>query len=917
MSDPSWLSRHPILLEPPRHIRSGVAGNQQAAVLFILVDLLRPRRILEVGRGDDETYLSLVQAADKLGLGAVGGVMLPASGTRSASDVVPSVRWDAPSDRSSLGATHGSKDRITTGSALSAPIDVFLLTTAFGDAFLAQAFEAAKPYLSDRAVVIFDSIHLRRAESPVSALWNEMRRTFVNREIDFGEGLGLLAFGEAAVAGCPEIFATSEDRWQALTRLFAMVGETTNEVVADRLRSRPDDHQGVGQGEQLTDIDAIRAGLIGRLMVDLTTTSASLNEQSRLLASANEALVEANQHVADVVGSLSWRVTEPLRRAKQRVRRRVSPAARVVRAALARPSDRAEYAAWVAQFDTLSPEIREAIARDVAKLPSPPVISIVMPVFNVAAEHLERAIESVIEQIYPFWELCVADDASTAVHVRPLLERYAAEEERIRVVFRQTNGHISAASNSALALAQGDYVGFLDHDDELAPHALYAVAKELQSFPDAEILYSDEDRIDERGRRFGPHFKPDYNPELLLGQNFVTHFCVYRRSLLESTGGFRLGFEGSQDHDLLLRATARCAPDQIRHIPRVLYHWRAIPGSVALSVDEKPYAGLAGRRAVEEHVRALDPGAEVLEGPNPVVYRARFSLPQKRPLVSIIVPTRNGVGMLRRCIDSVFDKTTYRPFELIVMDNGTDEPASLEYLDGLERQQHCTVLRDTRPFNYAALNNAAAERARGEFLLLLNNDTEVITPEWLDEMVRWGVRPGIGTVGAKLLYEDGTLQHGGLVLGIGGIAGHSHKAFPGDSPGYFGRLQIAHQVGGNTGACLLVRRSVYLEHGGLDAKNLKVSYNDVDFCIRLARSGLRHIWTPFAVLSHYESKSRGSDEAPGNRGRAARERHYMRWRWRSDLEYDPAYSSNLTNGTQDFGLAWPPRVPPLEVLAGP
>ena len=283
--------------------------------------------------------------------------------------------------------------------------------------------------------------------------------------------------------------------------------------------------------------------------------------------------------------------------------------------------------------------------------------------------------------------------------------------------------------------------------------------------------------------------------------------------------------------------------------------------------------------------------------------------------MSIIIPTHNHVGLLRTCITSVLETTSYEPLEVVVIDNSSDDPATLSYLNELDRHPRCRILRYTLPFNYAAMNNLAVQQVSGEFLLLLNNDIEVITPAWLDEMVMWGSRPGIGTVGAKLLYEDGTVQHGGIVMGIGGIAGHGHRHVPRSQLGYFGRLEIAHQVGGNTGACLLVRRSVYLSHAGLDERNLAVSYNDVDFCLRLTQAGLRHIWTPHAVLYHYESKSRGSDEAPGNRLRARTEREYMRWRWQQELERDPAYSPNLTLDGEDFAIAFPPRVPPTSRLA--
>lgn len=542
-----------------------------------------------------------------------------------------------------------------------------------------------------------------------------------------------------------------------------------------------------------------------------------------------------------------------------------------------------------------------------------PLISVLVPVYNPPEAWLRRAIESVQAQTYPRWELCLANDASTAPHVRPLLDEAARSDARIKVVHRAQNGHISRASNSALELATGEFIALLDHDDELAPHALAEVARAIAARPDADLLYSDEDKIDENGRRFAPYFKPDFLPDLFLGQNYLTHLAVYRASLLRSAGGFRAGFEGSQDWDLALRVFELTRPERIVHIPKILYHWRAIPGSTALTLDQKNYHVAAARRALEEHLARTGRKATL----EPVAgghWRIRPALPAPAPLVSIIIPTRNGVRHLRRCIDSLLAKTTYPHWELILVDNGSDDPATLAYFKEVASPR-IRVLPYPQPFNYSAINNFAAREARGSLLALLNDDLEVITPDWLEEMAAHALRPEIGCVGAMLYYPDDTIQHAGVVLGVGGpggvggVAGHAFKKFPRGSEGSFNRARLAQNYSAVTAACLVVRKALYEQVGGLDEHELAVAFNDVDFCLKVRATGVRNLWTPFAEFYHHESASRGLEDTPAKQARFRREVETMLARWGAQLQADPAYNPNLTLATEDFALAWPPRPP--------
>lgn len=569
-----------------------------------------------------------------------------------------------------------------------------------------------------------------------------------------------------------------------------------------------------------------------------------------------------------------------------------------------------QYEEWIRRFDTLTDEDREGITQHIARFSRKPVLSILLPTFNTAPEFLRAAIESVRRQLYPYWELCIADDASTLADARPLLEHYATLDDRIKIFFRTTNGHISEATNSALGLATGDFIVLLDHDDELSENALYFVALEINRYPKVKLIYSDEDKINEKGKRLDPYFKPDFSYDLFLGQNMISHLGVYDTVLMRDLDGFRKGFEGAQDWDLALRFVERIEPSEIRHIPRILYHWRVIPGSTAMDSDQKPYAYMAQRRALEDHAQRR--GIAVQFEDHPILptafHRARWPLPQTLPLVSILIPTHNAQELLSQCINSIQDKTTYRPYEIIVIDNRSNDASTLDYLHSISQHPGIRVLRYPQPFNYAAINNFAAAHALGEVLVLLNNDTEVIGPDWLTELVSHALRPEVGAVGAKLLYPDGSIQHGGVILGLGGFAAHSHRGFPGNHPGQSGRLWLAQNYSAVTGACLVVRRERYMVVGGLDEKNFPIAYNDVDFCLRLLERGYVNVFTPYAELYHHESKTRGSDTHGEGRLRFMREKRALQQRHKPFIENDPFYNPNLTMAAEDFSLSYPPRV---------
>lgn len=567
-------------------------------------------------------------------------------------------------------------------------------------------------------------------------------------------------------------------------------------------------------------------------------------------------------------------------------------------------NEAADYGHWIEDTEKPAiPTLDQQLAT-MAQWEVRPTFSIVLPTWNTPDRLLRACLDSVLAQTYPNWQLCIADDASTLSSVRQTLEAYVARDPRIHVNFRSVNGHISEASNTALAMATGDFVALLDHDDLLAPHALFYVALAVQARPSAKLLYSDEDKLDAAERRCDPFFKPDFSPDLLFSQNFFSHLGVYRRDIVEHAGGFRAGFEGSQDYDLVLRAYRQVDdPGDIVHIAKILYHWRMTDGSTARSQSEKDYASDAGRKALQDYFDRVSPQVSV-SVVAPGIYRSQRSIAQPVPLVSLIVPTRDGYELLKMCIESIINKTTYPNFEILIVDNQSSSPQALAYMNDLTVGYHgkIRVIRFDLPFNFAAINNFAVEHARGEVLAFVNNDVEVISGDWLEEMVSHAMRPGIGCVGAKLYYPDDTVQHGGVILGVGGVANHAHLNFPRQSPGYFGRLWTIYNPSAVTAAVLVVRRDVFASVGGFDEESLPVAFNDVDLCLKVLRQGYRNLWTPFAELYHHESKSRGLDDTPEKKARFDRECGIMLDRWGPTLAADPSYNQNLSRHRTDFSL---------------
>ena len=627
-----------------------------------------------------------------------------------------------------------------------------------------------------------------------------------------------------------------------------------------------------------------------------------LRDKESGLADDTQRLEEVLQRVHN---KISYRVVRGMKNAPKRLSGLLSKEDKIDKQGLL---DFFDYDAWLIAHGDVNMQLLSTYREESKAWPEPPKVAVLMPVYNPDKACLVNAIESVLQQAYENFELCIADDASTADYVREVLQSYMQKDPRVKVIFREQNGHISAASNSALSLVDAEYVALMDHDDLLTPDALYWVAKAILKNPDAQLIYSDEDKMDLQGKRYAPYFKPDWNPELLLSHNFICHLGVYKTEQVRTLGGFDSAFDGAQDYDLALRYVAELKPEQIIHIPRVLYHWRAVAGSTAKGVQEKPYAEAKIEQAVVSALEHQQRPAEVSAHKHlPGALRVRYVLPKVLPLVSIVIPSRNGFHLLHRCVESIFAKTTYTNYELIIIDNGSDDLVALRYLQRLQEDARVSIIRDDSPFNYAALNNKAVAQAKGEVIALLNNDLEVINADWLDEMVSHVVHPEVGAVGAKLYYPDDTIQHAGVIVGLGGVAGHSHKHSPRDNPGYCGRLLLTQNLSAVTAACLLVRKEVFDAVGGFDEQHLSIAFNDVDLCLRIQEKGFFNVWTPYAEMYHYESASRGYEDTPEKQARFNKEIDYMRQRWGEGLLQDPAYNPNLTLDREDFSFAWPPR----------
>lgn len=541
-----------------------------------------------------------------------------------------------------------------------------------------------------------------------------------------------------------------------------------------------------------------------------------------------------------------------------------------------------EYNLWLKKYETKD----ECIS-----LKYNPLISILIPVYNIDGKYLKECLDSILNQSYKNFEVCLVDDCSSKEETINTLKEYETKDERIKVKYRKKNGHISRATNDALDMAKGEFIALVDNDDLLSENALYEVVKVLNDNKKLDFIYSDEDKINLDGKRCDPHFKPDWSPDTLLSLNYICHLSVLRTKIVNEIGGFTVGLEGAQDHDLFLRFTEKT--DRIYHIPKILYHWRMVEGSTSMTISNKSYATDKGKIAIENALKRRKIDAHVEKDEVSTYYRVVYNL-KKEPKVSIIIPTKDYASTLEKCLKSLYSITSYKNYEVIVVNNNSIEKETFNLFNKYKQKyKNFRVLDANIEFNYSRINNMAVKESDAEYIVLLNNDTEIIQEDWLTIMVGYAMQPHVGAVGPKLLYPDTTVQHAGVILGLGGVASHAYIGSKRNSLGMYGRLRVPYDYSAVTAACLVVKKSKFEEVGCLE-EDLKVAYNDVDFNIKLLKKGYYNVCVPQVELFHFESKSRGLDTTTEKYKRFLQESDYMYNKWKYEIENDKFYNDNFT-----------------------
>lgn len=535
-----------------------------------------------------------------------------------------------------------------------------------------------------------------------------------------------------------------------------------------------------------------------------------------------------------------------------------------------------------------------------------PLISVAVPAYRTPEKFLAQMIDSLLAQTYGNWELCIANGSPEDSAMKKVLEEYTKKDSRIRVSELTENKGIAGNTNAALEMAQGEFVGLLDHDDLLAPNALYEIVRALDEDRNLDAVYTDEDKVTtELDEHFQPHLKPDFNLDLLRSNNYICHFFVVRRSIVQKVGGFCQEFDGAQDHDFIFRCIETA--EKVGHIPEILYHWRTHKASTADNPASKMYAFDAGKRAIEAHLKRTGTEGIVSHTPDLGFFRVKYPV-QGQPLVSVIIPNKDEKETLKACIDSIREKTEYPNYEIIIVENNSTTDEIFQYYKELSQDSRIRLLRWKKEFNYSAINNYGVRHANGEYLLFLNNDVTVITPGWIKELLGVCQRPEVGAAGVKLIYPDNTIQHAGCVIGLGGIAGHMFVDMPANRTGYLHKASILQDMSAVTAACMMMKRTAFEEAGGFTEK-LSVAFNDVDLCLKVRKNHKLIVYDPYVQLYHMESKTRGAEDNKEKVRRFQEEIEYMRCQWIDILKKgDPYYNKNLSLTKWNYSLRPLPRM---------
>lgn len=852
--------RHPVVFDEPRRLTDVVSWHEHIPFAFFAVSALRPERLVELGTWKGDSYCAFCQAVQKLELPTRCFAVDTWEGDEHTGPYGPEVLAELRAHHDPLyGRSFSSLLQQTFDEAAPSfddgSVDLLHIDGAHCYGSVSHDVETWLPKLSDRGVLLLHDTSVREQGFGVWSLWEELSQRYPAFAFTHGHGLGVLAVGSKVDDRFADFLRSARGDLLA-GRFFAALGERLTasarerraQEAAGRLVAAADEARAAAE-EERTAAEEARAAAeqaaahhladVSRARGELAAVQA---ENERLRLERNRFETQLHHREADlegVVESASWRLTAPLRRAK-RGGRRVRRAMWRARMAMDRRSAPGP-----------PPGVAPSSAQELGELNRRPLISVITPVFDTDPKWLARAVDSVRGQAYPNWQLCLSDDGSTSEGTVAYL-RSLAGDPKITVISGEVNRGIAPATNRAIASAEGEFVAFLDHDDELDPDALFECARLLDEKPETDVIYTDEDKIDRRGRHTEPFLKPDWSPEFFRGVMYVGHLLVIRRSLVESVGGLDPAFDGVQDYELMLRVSERT--ERIEHLARILYHWRKLPGSIASSTDAKAGISELQAAAVARHLDRT--GIAALARANPDFPHRVMIQPRRRPRwprVSVIVPTKDAPQHLARCLHSIFTRSTYPNFGVTLVDTGTTDPRALRVVDEFPVQ----VLPYRGRFNFSRVNNLACAHTDGEILVFLNNDTEVETPGWLEVMVSLAELEGVGAVGPLLLYPNGTVQHAGVVLGLRGTADHIMRGFPIDVDGYAGSLTCTREVSAVTAACMTVRRSLLDGVGGFD-EHYATHYQDVDLCLRLRQAGRRNLFTPRAVLRHDEGVTRGS-----------------------------------------------------------
>lgn len=874
---------HPICLRMPRRNLSS-AWMEHVPFAFYLMDILRPKIFVELGTFYGVSYCAFCQAVDELKLPTACHAVDTWSGDEHTGAYDTSVLDDLRRHHDPLYGAFSKLHQCTFDEAVKefedGTIDLLHIDGYHTYEAVKHDFETWKPKLSRQGVVIFHDTNEHSGDFGVWRLLDELKRCYPCFEFMHGHGLGLVVVGEDIPQGLHPLLNASQEDSDLIREFFYEMGQRV--ALSATLLEKNQTEFNLRSDLQIKtrELERIQGTIFFRVLaLPRKLFRRIFPEQSRGRRFINKGIKDTVAIMRSIPGFLELmqkRMTFWQQQGLLNLFRRVWLVLK------------AKYALFVYERRASRPS-RIPADSDLEAFEYKPLISVVMPTYNTPLKYLQRAVQSVFNQYYPNWELCICDDSSSDPAIVEWLKSIASE--RVKLIFLKKNEGISSATNQAVRCSNGEFIAFLDHDDEITADALLEMVKLLNQQPDLDVIYSDQDKIDHRGRRSEPFFKPGWSPEYFRSVMYVGHLVLMRRSLFDQLGGLNSNFDGVQDYELILRASEQTT--KIAHIPKILYHWRKIPGSVALGLNEKgDKIQQLQAKAVNAHLERTKRRAEA--SPHPVHPHRLVIKPQTRlhyPKVSIIILSKDAHIHLSRCLKSIFERTTYPNYEVIVVDNGTSDPLALRLL----KESPVKVVPFHQSFNYSKANNLGVAAAEGDVVVLLNNDTEVVSPDWLEQMLFYLDDPDVAIVGPMLIYPNRTVQHAGIVLGLRGTADHVMRGFPSDSDGYAGTLSCPRNVSAVTGACLMMRKEEYMHSGGL-VEYYGTHYQDVDLCLRFLTNGRRIVYVPYAMLIHYEGVSRGRDYDYLDRA-------LLLDSWSEIIARgDPYYNPNLSLDSADYSI---------------